>query len=327
MSERFNADGLALSSQYALTMNTLVLPALRALEKQTTLKGAGGYPLYCVRYDAETPRGTVLILHGFTENAFKYAELIYSLLQNGFSVAAFDQAGHGRSRDLQAGEDASLTDIDRFQDYVDDMETVVEQILSAMPRPWLLFSHSMGGAVSALYLEKHPEVFQRAAFCAPMIAPALGGLPVFAAKHLCYGAKAMGRGGKRIFVSKPYSGFEDFDTSAATGRARFDWYEQVKNEHPEFTNNGPTYRWTLESLGVTQRILQKGEVEKIQCPLRLYTAQLDTSVEPGPQGQFIARVRQGDRVFVENARHEIYRSEDEVLFPWWRDVLSFLKEE
>jgi lysophospholipase len=78
---------------------------------------------------------------------------------------------------------------------------------------------------------------------------------------------------------------------------------------------------------VTKQILKKGEVEKIACPVRLYTAETDGSVLPEPQEQFISRVRQGNRVFVKNARHEIYRSEDGVLFPWWHDVLSFLKDE
>ena len=324
----FNEDHLAKSEAYADAMEKAILPYLKEKQKEIAVKGADGRALYCVSYDAEAPRGTVLVLHGFTENAYKFSELIYSLLHNGFSAVAYDQRGHGRSwRDEAVRADQSLTHVDRFGEYVEDLEAVCEQALSGMPKPWMIFSHSMGGAVTALYLEQHPETFAKAAMCAPMIAPCRNNIPLFAVMGICRGEKLLGKGKKRIFLSKPYAGPEDFSTSCATDRNRFDWYDAVKASRKDFSNNGPTYSWTLESMKVTKQILKKGEVEKIACPVRLYTAETDGSVLPEPQEQFISRVRQGNRVFVKNARHEIYRSEDGVLFPWWHDVLSFLKDE
>ena len=58
-------------------------------------------------------------------------------------------------------------------------------------------------------------------------------------------------------------------------------------------------------------------------PLRLYTAGEDRSVLPGPQIAFVERLRRGERILVPGARHEIYRSTDAVLFPWWRGVLDY----
>ena len=55
-----------------------------------------------------------------------------------------------------------------------------------------------------------------------------------------------------------------------------------------------------------------------------YTAALDDTVLPEPQAAFIARVKDGTHVTVEGAKHEIYRSPDAVVFPWWHDVLGFL---
>ena len=329
MAEKFNAEGLILSAGYEETMRDAVLPELERRQNVIPVRGAGGAPLYCVSYGADAPaRGTVLVLHGFTENAYKFAEVIYSLLQNGFSVLAYDQRGHGRSwRDESVQADPSLTHVDRFGEYVEDLEAVCEQALSGMPGPWAVFAHSMGGAVAALYLEKHPDTFARAALCAPMIAPNRSGVPLGLSKLICRCGQVLGKGKKRIFLSKPYAGPEDFATSCAAGRERFDWYDRVKNERPGFHNNGPTYTWTLESLNVTEEILRPGAVERIACPVRLYSAEQDSSVLPDAQERFIARVREGKRVFVKGSRHEIYRSADAVLFPWWHDVLTFLKGE
>ena len=174
--ERFNPDGLALSADYARTMKEAVLPAIAARRTDRIIRGAGDRPLFTSRFDAGSFQGTAVIVHGFTENADKFSEIIHSLLESGFSVVAYDQRGHGRSWRWPGIDDLSLTHADRFEDYVEDLEQVVAQVLAGMPRPWVLFAHSMGGAVSALYLEKHPDTFARAALCAPMIAPDRGGL-------------------------------------------------------------------------------------------------------------------------------------------------------
>ena len=47
---------------------------------------------------------------------------------------------------------------------------------------------------------------------------------------------------------------------------------------------------------------------------------------PGPQKSFIDRIRDGEHRVVAGAKHEIYRSDDAVLFPWWHEVLTFLSE-
>jgi len=323
--ERFNPDGLALSEGYGDTMNGVVLPWLAQRGRDVTVAGAGDRPLFCRCFDAEGPRGTVLLVHGFTENADKLAELIHSLLRCGFSAVAYDQRGHGRSWRDPAIRDRSLTHVDDFDQYVEDLERVVDGPLAAMPRPWLLFAHSMGGAVSALYLERHPGVFARAALCAPMIAPNLGGLPPAAARLMCGAARALGRDKARVFVSKPYAGPEDFATSCATGRARFDWYDALRVATPAFQNNGPTYGWTREALRASRMVLAPGAVERIDAPVRVYTAEDDGSVMPDAQEAFVRRLRDGRRRVVPGSRHEIYRSGDGVLFPWWHEILEFYR--
>ncbi len=323
--ERFNPDGLVLSADYARTMDGIVLPRIGACRTDAVIPGEGGRPLFTSRFDAPSPRGTALIVHGFTENADKYAELIGSLLENGFSVVAYDQRGHGRSWRAEGIDDLSLTHVDRFGEYVADLERVCAGVLARMPRPWVLFAHSMGGAVSALYLERHADTFAQAALCAPMIAPDRGGLPLGLSRLLCAGAKALGRGKKRMFVSRPYAGPEDFDTSCATCRERFEWYDALKAATPEFQNNGPTYGWTLEAINVTEKILAPGAVERIAVPVRVYTAEQDNSVLPDAQERFAARLKDGRRTVVKGARHEIFRSADAVLFPWWHGILEFYR--
>lgn len=326
MNPMLNEDGLVRSEHYAETMRDVALPYIDARRTDVNLLGDGGRPLFVSRFDADAPKGTVLIVHGFTENADKFAELIHSLLCADWSVVAYDQRGHGRSWRDAGLKDISLTHVDDFMEYVRDMTVVCAKVLMTMPRPHRVFCHSMGGAVTALYLEGLPGAFDRAAMCAPMIAPNLKGLSKPAARLLCKAAQGVGLGKKRVFISKPYVYPDDFATACANGRARFDWYEELRRDVPEFRNNSPTYTWTLQSIDVTNAILAPGAVERIDAKVRLYTAALDDTVLPEPQAAFIARVKDGERRIVEGAKHEIYRSGDDVLFPWWHDVLGFLTE-
>ncbi len=322
----FNPDFLVLHDQYQSTMDTVVLPALESIRQSEKISGFEQKPLSCHLYPAENPRGTVVLVHGFTECAEKYSEMVYSLLQNQYTVVIYDQRGHGYSWRKEKLADFSVTHVDHFQDYVEDLKAVCDHFLPRCPKPWAVFGHSMGGAVVSLFLEQFPEVFSRAVLCAPMIAPNRSGLPYSFAVAICKAATALGRSRERLFLSKPWSGPEDFETSCATDENRFAWYDAIKTAHPEYHNTSPTYGWTLESLRVTGRILTEGAPEKIACPVLLFTADQDFSVLPEPQKQFIARVPQGKHIFVKNSRHEIFRSTDEVFFPWWHAILDFFAE-
>lgn len=327
VNQSLNEDYLVLSEAYQRVMDEYVIPELKGIRRDTFVLGARGDRIFCSCFDVQDSRGTVVILHGFTESVEKFDELIYSLVKHHYSVCAYDQRGHGRSAHAEGLPDDSVTHVDAFDEYVRDLEQVLDQVVSKMPAPYLLFSHSMGGAVSALYLEGHAEPFERAVFCAPMIACDRGGLPMLLAKGICLFPCAVGRGKARNFIAKPYAGPEDFETSCASCKERFERYNRFRAEHREFQNSGPTYRWTLEALRVTARILAPGAVEKIRIPVLLYTAGKDNMVLPEQQRLFVERLPKGKQVLVPGAKHEIYFSEDDVLFPWWRQILAFFAGE
>ena len=174
-------------------------------------------------------------------------------------------------------------------------------------------------------MEKHPRVFDRTVLCAPMIAFNRHGLPVIAGALMCQTAVMRNQGECRFFASAPFDGNERVEDSCATGRERFEWYNHIRNTDPRFQNNGPTYSWLLQSLKASQLLLAPGAVERIACPVRLYSAEHDREVMDLAQKMFVRRLKKGHFIKVKESRHEIYRSEDEVLFPWWHEVLEFLE--
>ena len=306
-----------------------VIAYTKAHETAVPFKGKDGKELCGFFYKTEQePKGTILMLHGFTENAEKFREVIYAFLHLGYCVAIYDQRGHGRSYRYDGVEATWLTHIDRFETYIDDFEQACQVFLPDAPGPYILWGHSMGGAVAALGLEKQGDKtpFSKALLNSPMIAASTGGVPAFVGRTICRLAILFGKSKKIIFLSKPYTGEEKFEDSCATSKERFDWYDSVKASHKEFQNSSPSYRWTLESLKVTGKILKKGAVERITIPVRLFQAGLDNTVLPEPQNAFVARLPKGDLIRIDKAKHEIYRSNDPELLEWWENTVAFLEQ-
>ena len=97
----FNEDGLVFSADYSHVMDTQVIPFLRRHRTDFSVN-RGDTALFTSRFSPEgTPRGTVMIVHGFTESAEKFHEMSYNFLQMGMNVFAIDNRGHGRSARLK----------------------------------------------------------------------------------------------------------------------------------------------------------------------------------------------------------------------------------
>ncbi len=320
----FYPDGIVHEEHYAQTMNQTVVPALKEIRRDRMVPGKDGNELFVSVFPAEDPKGTVIIHHGFTENVEKFSEVIFALHKAGYTVGMHDARGHGRSyREPGVDSASGDTHIGRFDDYVEDLETLMKTAYKDLPYPRYLLCHSMGGAVGALYLEKHPEDFKCAVLSSPMIAPYTNGVPTPAALAICSMMTNVGRGKHRIMMSPGYTGHENFATSCASSKARFDWFDEMKFDEKLFHNSSPTYQWTVESIHVTNRILKPGEVEKIRIPVLVMQASEDHSVLNGPMDRFVQRLPKGRKERFEGTRHEIFRGTDKDVCHWMDEILTF----
>ena len=95
----------------------------------------------------------MLVVHGFAEHSGRYEHVGRGLAARGFAVHAYDQLGHGRSSGRRCH-------VQRFDDYLDDLELVLETVRSdSSGLPLVLLGHSMGGLVAAKFArERAPEL-------------------------------------------------------------------------------------------------------------------------------------------------------------------------
>ncbi|MBI1967342.1 MAG: lysophospholipase [Gemmatimonadetes bacterium] len=112
-------------------------------------------------YDAYEPppagsRAAVLILHGWSDHAGRYAWLGERLQDAGLAAYALDQRGHGRSGGLRAH-------LSRFSQLLGDLQAFRREVGKRRDLPQVLLGHSFGGLVVLRYLETQPSAQPAAA--------------------------------------------------------------------------------------------------------------------------------------------------------------------
>jgi alpha-beta hydrolase superfamily lysophospholipase len=108
-------------------------------------KTEGGGHLFFRQWTSDgQSRGTVVIIHGLGEHSGRYVHVGDFFARAGFTVLAFDLRGHGSS-------DGRPAFVRRYQDYLDDLESVIAYL--KRPEPLILFGHSLGGQLVLAYAQ------------------------------------------------------------------------------------------------------------------------------------------------------------------------------
>ena len=120
----------------------------------TTIDAKGG-ALYAETFlPKATPKGVVLVTHGYAEHCGRYREVAHVITNAGWAVLAYDVRGHGQSPGPRGF-------IDRFDIYLDDLTEAhkAARKLVPAPAPIVLLGHSHGSLITlrALCSDRPPE--------------------------------------------------------------------------------------------------------------------------------------------------------------------------
>lgn len=123
------------------------------------------YDAYEPRPSGSGPRTAVLFLHGWADQADRWAATGARLRDAGFAAYVLDQRGHGRS----GGRRVHLS---RFSQLLGDLQAFRRAVRRQHDVPQILFGHGFGGLVVLRYLETQPgEPPTAAIVSSPWLAP------------------------------------------------------------------------------------------------------------------------------------------------------------
>jgi len=116
-----------------------------------TLEGRAGKLFARAWRPTMPPRAVVAICHGFNAHSRMYDWCGEQFAREGLAAYALDLRGRGHS-------DGERFYVERFEDYVEDLDTLITFAKSREPGvPVFLLGHSAGGVTSCLYVLDHPR--------------------------------------------------------------------------------------------------------------------------------------------------------------------------
>ena len=276
--------------------------------------GVDGVPIRYVALRAAQHTRAILVVPGRIESYMKYPELAYDLFLSGYDVVIIDHRGQGTSGRLLA--DRHRGHVERFTDYVDDLQQLWQRELLAHPyRQRFLLAHSMGGAISALFLARRPRGLTAAALCAPMTGIRLP-LPRWLARPILAWAGRREVRRTRYALGTGYWRPLPFMVNELThSRVRYRRFLRYYSDYPQLQVGGPTYHWVAESLAAAE--LAIANASQIMVPLLLLQAAEDRVVDNASHLRFCQALTAagnapwgGAPLVITGARHEILFERD-----------------
>ncbi|MCJ8320131.1 MAG: alpha/beta fold hydrolase [Colwellia sp.] len=274
--------------------------------------------------NVEEERECLVIVPGRSEGYLKYQELSYDFYQLGFDIFIIDHRGQGISERLLPNKNKGY--VESFEDYNEDLHVFISTIVipQCTNKPYLL-AHSMGGIISARYLQKHPTTIKAAVLSSPMIAINSGGIPAWLVKALIHSTVQL----NQWFSEQPWYFLGQSDVEADTYHAktfaktslmhsklRYDQFMKIYQSTPEIQLGGVTVHWLEQALAAEKIVFEN--LNTLTTPTLVLQAGDDSIVDNEVQNEFCRQLHQrhphsclnGKPVVINNARHELLFESD-----------------
>lgn len=250
----------------------------------TTIPAPAG-ALYAERFaPAGSPRGVVLVTHGYAEHCGRYREVAHVLVAAGWAVLAYDVRGHGQSPGARGY-------IDRFGIYLDDLRAAHAEASALAPgRPLVLLGHSHGSLITLRALcDERPPVAAHAIVSSPYLGLRLA-VPAY--------KKLLARAASRLAP-----GFAQPNTLRVEDLTA-DRDKQAERRADTLCFEVATARWFTEAAAAQDQVLARAS--SVSVPTTWLVGGADPIADPAASRRVASRMRQATYHDLADLRHEVF---------------------
>lgn len=269
-------------------------------------------------------KAVLLLLHGRAEFLEKYELTAKKLMEKGFRVISLDWRGQGLSS-RQLGN-PHKGHVNRFEDYVNDLQTFYLQIIEPLGVPVYILAHSMGGHIALRFMARQPLKIKKAALVSPMIDIAFQP----GTKHF---VKLLSKSlSKTLFAEKYTLGSGNYsfkNVKFETNNLSHDpeKYRILHNEiadNPRLALGGVTWGWLAAALKSIEILKQDDIIEKIITPVLIINAGKDSVVSSRAQKKLSRKLPDSSFVSIKGSFHELLFEKREITDQVWNAVDNFI---
>ena len=308
---------------YRVKMKKLVEPLLAKYKKEGDFRSFDGRRIHYHYMIHPQEKAAIVISHGFCEFVGKYYEMMYYFYKLGYSVFFIEHRGHGYSERTTAN--LSKVYVRSFHEYVADMNQFVERIVKkkSTSGKYMLYAHSMGGAIATMYLEKYPKVFSKAVLSAPMLEMRYGDFSAVEVRVLLFISKIFRWRERYIPGHHDFNGIYNYAASSSQSKARYKYIFQMRLSDEHYQTCGSTYSWARAGILATEYM--KKHAHEVKTPILLCQAGKDSLVQPGAQRFFANESWRTHISRYPTSKHEIYNSKSRIRKAYYNEIFTFLE--
>jgi lysophospholipase len=263
--------------------------------EEAFLKAEDGVALFVRRFEPASRDAdrSVLLVHGMSEHGQCYQHVAESMVARGWNVVVPDLRGHGRS----GGDHIHVSD---FAEYVADLKRVLDAS-GLRAENTVLVGHSMGGLISARFVQQFPDRVSALALLSPLLGVRVRISPITVAVA------------RLISLVRPRSRFRKRTKREDSTRNQ---EALIRGDADRLIRESVTAAWYFAMRQALRTVWDLAE--QISCPILVMQAGADLIVDPAaPQGwlQRVGSVDKSLRMFPDHY-HELLNEID------WSNTLA-----
>lgn len=257
--------------------------------RSLVLAAADGTPLFLRihRPALANARRTLILIHGAGQHGGRYDHLAAEASARGWTVVAVDLRGHGRSGGVP-------THLDRFEDYLSDLDVILNH-LQLDDRRTALLGHSLGGLVSVRFVQTRRPQLGALVLSSPLLALRV---------EVTQLKRAVGRLCALIAPRTRFrTGVREADLTTNAHAL------QQRREDP-LSRRSVTAGWYFEVLDAVCEAWQA--TDALSLPLLLLQGDADQIVDPEAPYRWLPRVASTDKTLqvLTDQLHELFNEPD-----------------
>lgn len=258
--------------------------------------GTKGVNLYYRSWIPDDPRALMVLIHGGGEHSGRYSHIGEECIRHQIALIAPDLRGFGQS-------DGPRGHINRFQDYLDDLEALVTFLKAKYPStPLFLTGHSLGGLIVIRYGQLYPDKANGMILSSPAL-----GLRI----RVPIALRKLAEFISWITPNLPMEPIKWTDMLR-----KLSWLRPILPDRPSEILNDPwstiryTPRWLTEFIASGNHALS--EAPKFCYPTLCLYGEKDTMIDPSLIQQFIDSITTHDKAYIAfpEGRHRPLHEQD-----------------